>query len=111
MPAQTIELFLQVALRPGITMTELSQRLRISQSSVTRNVYKLSDYSRPGLIGVGLLTIEQHPTSFRKKVLGLTERGRELLASIVRNFETAAEINMHSGERSGWRTAPPPSTT
>src|SRR5438552_2944804 len=81
-PAQTMATLLVIALEPQITMTKLAERLGIAQSSVTRNVYKISTYKRPGLDGLGLVAVSQHATNFREKVLTLTGKGERFLASV-----------------------------
>lgn len=79
MPAQQIQVFLTVALRPGITMENLGRDVGISQSSVSRNVAALSKHHRLGKAGADYVEATEDPTERRRKIIFLTPRGRQIM--------------------------------
>jgi DNA-binding MarR family transcriptional regulator len=65
MQAQTVLTFLYVMDTPGISMTELSERVGYSQASTSRNVAALSEHQRLGKAGAGLLDAREDPANRR----------------------------------------------
>lgn len=85
MPSQAISTFLVVAASPSgsIQMSDLSDRLDMTQSSTSRNVALLSAIDRRKNPGFGLLKWELDPVDFRKKVVSLTPKGQRLAARLA----------------------------
>ncbi|MFG1488107.1 MarR family transcriptional regulator [Oceanospirillum sp. HFRX-1_2] len=87
MPIQTAATFLSVANEEGITMKRLSEKLGISQSSVSRNVAALSKTHRLNKPGYDLLYAMEDPTERRRKIVRLTPKGRLLADKIAQCIE------------------------
>lgn len=78
MPMQMASVFVAIATQPGLYQRDLPGMVGISQSSVSRNVTALSDRTRHGAKGLGLVTRRHDPDDFRGYELHLTKRGRDL---------------------------------
>lgn len=93
-PLQQLRLLLMVALNPGITQTELTERLELHQATISRNVKKMSEdhiITEDGTVrtvGWGLLQTRQD-TRFdsRRLAVFLTKRGERVLMK----FQAALE--------------------
>lgn len=83
MPAQQIQTFLAVALRPGLTMEDLSREVGISQSSCSRNVAALSKWHRLGKPGADYIEANEDPRERRRKVMHLTPKGRTVARKAI----------------------------
>jgi DNA-binding MarR family transcriptional regulator len=84
--AQAIAVFLFVAVhggRDGVAMQTISEELDISQSSVSRNAYKLGDINRHKKIGVGLLETFEDPMERRRKLVRLTSKGKRVYSTLL----------------------------
>jgi DNA-binding MarR family transcriptional regulator len=84
--AQAIAVFLFVAVhggRDGVAMQTISEELDISQSSVSRNAYKLGDVNRHKKIGVGLLETFEDPMERRRKLVRLTAKGKRVHSTLL----------------------------
>lgn len=84
MPTQIAQSFLCVALRPGLTMQELSEQTGLSQSACSRNVAALGEWHRFGKPGYGLVEAVPDPKEGRRKIMFLTAKGRTLMRDILR---------------------------
>lgn len=94
LPIQQLALFLLVAERPGITMTEMCRVLRMPQGSVSRNVKQLGLYldqrgGRSVPRGLDLLRTEPDPENRCRLSVYLTKRG-QLLADTFRELNESA---------------------
>tara|TARA_B100001996_G_scaffold201803_1_gene154494 strand:+ start:2518 stop:3126 length:609 start_codon:yes stop_codon:yes gene_type:complete len=94
MEAQQLAIFLYVArhtttLSDGITMEEIGGALDLAQSTVSRNVLKLSErtginrYTKERDIGLGLLETRIDPNELRRKVVSVTARGQAIHDAMV----------------------------
>jgi DNA-binding MarR family transcriptional regulator len=84
--AQAIAVFLYVAVhggKDGVAMQTISEDLDISQSSVSRNAYKLGDVNRHKKIGVGLLETFEDPMERRRKLVRLTAKGKRVHSTLL----------------------------
>ena len=84
--AQAIAVFLFVAVhggKEGVAMQTISEDLDISQSSVSRNAYKLGDVNRHKKIGVGLLETFEDPMERRRKLVRLTAKGKRVYNTLL----------------------------
>ena len=86
-PLQTVATFLLVAEEPGITFSKLREKLNVSLSSVSRNVYTLSDLGKPGRDGYGLVEIGVNPANRREKTALLSARGYQFYRELVRRWQ------------------------
>ena len=82
-PVQAIQVFLEVALNEGITITEVSQHLGIGKASASRNAAMLGERHRSGRDGYGLMETRSGPDP-RHKLLYLTKSGHELAATVAK---------------------------
>lgn len=81
--AQTFHVLLEVAIQPGITMSQLLKKTSLSQSSCSRNVSLLADTDRHGNPGLGLVEAKEDPIERRRKIVTLTLKGQELIALLA----------------------------
>lgn len=88
MPVQRMGMLLAIALEKRITMGELAKKLKISQSTVWRNVAILSDKGWTSNTnvkptnGLGLISIRTDPDFPRRKIISLTSKGKRLAEEI-----------------------------
>lgn len=81
--AQAVHLLLEIAIQPDITMSQLCVKTRLSQASCSRNVSLLSLNARHDRPGLGLVKAEEDPRERRRKIVRLTPKGEELIASLA----------------------------
>lgn len=110
MPMQMAHTLLAIAARPGVTMGELIVRLRISQTSVSRNIQMLSDGDSKGAQGMGLVSVRINPNDYRARELHLSTEGRAFLNRMLCAAD-GEPIRMPEPVRlsDGMHPAPPPS--
>lgn len=101
LPIQQILLFLEVAEKPNITYTELAEVTALSQSSISKNIRKLSRFMAPKKDnpkeleedGLDLVVAQRDIRNPRTLSVALTPKGKKIL-EIIQNpnakFETAA---------------------
>lgn len=77
MPAQTMLTFLVIARSPGVRIRDLEAKLGLGSSTVSRNVYALSEARGPDLVEA-----VADPSDRRAKMVRLTKRGCRVLASL-----------------------------
>ena len=80
--AQEIALFLKIADNKDISLTALADDLKISQSSVSRNIMKLSEINRHRTEGLGLVETFENPENRREKLVRLTAKGRQFFKNL-----------------------------
>lgn len=83
LPLQTVHILILIALQPGITTRELMRRVRLSQSSCSRNIARLSHTDRHGEPGLGLVRALNDPVDPRRHVMYLTPKGEEFIAVLA----------------------------
>lgn len=98
LPVQAAHVFLTIAITPGIATPQLMGRVRLAQSSCSRNVAMLSERHRKGTPGLGLVAAYPDPSDSRRKVMYLTASGRKLAKELV-NI-----LNRHSGSHNAIQT-------
>nr|WMM95521.1 MarR family transcriptional regulator [Methylophilales phage MEP433]WOZ55690.1 MarR family transcriptional regulator [Methylophilales phage MEP434] len=84
--SQAIAVFFTVCLEEqsdGISMQSISDKLSIAQSSVSRNVFKLSTVNRHRVQGLGLVESYEDPSERRRKLVKTTAKGRKLFAKLT----------------------------
>jgi DNA-binding MarR family transcriptional regulator len=77
--AQALQILLNVAIQPGITMQELQKPTGLNISSVSRNLTALGKYHRLGKLGLDFAECVQDPNERRRMIAFLTPKGREFL--------------------------------
>lgn len=88
MEVNQMVIFLIIAQKRGIKMTELGALTGLSRSSVSRNVLALSkdaytDSRRTNPVGLDLVTTVADPFDSRSKIVALTAKGTEIAHRIV----------------------------
>lgn len=85
--ASTIAAFLIVATNPGISSSELFQRLGLPSKAASRAVSALLPQHRGGREGLGLAIAEEDPQDRRKRLYRLSEQGEAVWAAIKEVLE------------------------
>jgi DNA-binding MarR family transcriptional regulator len=81
-PGQTIVAFLTIASHPGITVSELGDRLGMAHSTASRQVFTLSKVKTFNQPGYGLVESIENPRNRRERNIHLTSQGERFLNSI-----------------------------
>ena len=82
LPIQYALSFMTIAQTEGISIGELAERLGIAQSSASRNVAALSRWHSFGKAGLDLVQAQEDPRERRRKIVTLTDKGREFLDAL-----------------------------
>ncbi|WP_042699866.1 MarR family winged helix-turn-helix transcriptional regulator [Azospirillum sp. B506] len=82
LPIQYALSFMTIAQSGGISIGELAERLGIAQSSASRNVAALSRWHSFGKAGLDLVQAQEDPRERRRKIVTLTDKGREFLDAL-----------------------------
>ena len=83
MPVSEVQMFLMVALNEGASLTELCELLDMKKSTASRYLLNLSDKTRTGDSGYGLISRESDPNELRRNMYGLTAKGRRMVQRLV----------------------------
>jgi len=66
----------------GVSMQLLAKKLDLAQSSVSRNVFKLSNVNRHKEIGIGLVESFEDPMERRRKLVKSTAKGKRVWSTL-----------------------------
>jgi DNA-binding MarR family transcriptional regulator len=99
MQMQQADVLLQVVLRPGLTMNDLSKATGLSQSAVSRNVLALSKYYKLGQPGMNLVEAVVDPREPRRRVVFLTTEGKTFVTKLLRNIDPSFSIDKDTDAR------------
>jgi DNA-binding MarR family transcriptional regulator len=83
MPVAELQMFLLVALNEGASLSELCEEADMKKSTASRYLLDLSDKTRAGDPGYGLVTREVDPQELRKNMYSLTAKGRNLIKAMI----------------------------
>lgn len=83
MPVTQVQMFLTVALNEGLSLTELSEITDLKKSTASRYLLDLSDRTRAGGPGFGLISRETDPEELRRNMYALSPTGRSLVKKLV----------------------------
>ena len=72
-----------VALKEGVSRTEVMEDLNVAGSTATRNLMGLMEQGRLGRPGHGLVTQQVNPEERRWRMHSLTPEGREMIARLA----------------------------
>jgi hypothetical protein len=81
-PVNSLRAFLLVMQEEGLSVEEYSNRLKVSKSTMSRQLLDLGDRNRKGEPGVGLVTSRPNPIDRRQVEYRLTSKGRAVAAKI-----------------------------
>lgn len=87
MPAQFVRAFLLIALDEGKTVGEYAVKSGVSQSVMTRHILELGMRARNRGPGMDLVYTKPNVNNLREHLVFLTDKGRALLAKVVRSLE------------------------
>jgi DNA-binding MarR family transcriptional regulator len=93
MPMQQAASFLTVALREGMTITEIAQLTGQTSASATRNIQTLGKTLR-GKPGLELVVVRPDPTDGRRKSVHLTRTGEALIVRLRRHLTSDQELHL-----------------
>lgn len=82
-PIGMVQMFLTVALNEGASLTELAEISDMRKSTVSRYLLDLSDKTRSGNPGYGLISRENDPQELRRNMYSLTAKGRIVLQKML----------------------------
>lgn len=82
MPVMQVLAFMVVAQNEGKSLGELGKIANIKQSTMSRYLLDLSDKTRIGAAGYGLVKRESDPQELRRNMYSLTPKGRLLVREI-----------------------------
>lgn len=68
----------------AMALEELAKRVDVSPTAMSQHLRYLGPGYREGTPGLGLVGTARHPDNGRKKVVFLTDKGRDLIAMIDR---------------------------
>jgi len=102
MPTQQVQAFLAVALRPGLTMQDMSEMVGMSQASCSRNVSALSKWHRLDKPGLDYIEAVEDPRERRRKIMYLTPKGR---TRMTKALEALTGGPVHDFTSPTWREA------
>jgi DNA-binding MarR family transcriptional regulator len=89
MPVGEVIMFLLVSLNEGDSLTELAEKADMKKSTASRYLLDLSDKTRTGDVGYGLVNRETDPESLRRNMYSLTLKGRKIVQSMTGRKETS----------------------
>lgn len=80
---QALQIMLNIALEPGITMQNLQKPTGLNISSISRNLTALGKYHRLGKDGLDFCEAVQDPLERRRMIAFLTKKGRDFLSNYL----------------------------
>lgn len=83
MPVAQVKMFIAVALNEGLSQTELAEITGLKKSTASRYLLDLSDRTRAGGEGFGLVQRETDPAELRKNMYALSPKGRTLVKRLT----------------------------
>ena len=81
-PLPFVTTFLMVALDEGKSVGTYARAVGVHRFAMSRYLRAIGDHARNGGPGLGLVTIEVHPTDPRRRQVFLTDRGRAVIADV-----------------------------
>lgn len=89
MPVGEVAMFLLVALNEGGSLTDLAETADMKKSTASRYLLDLSDKTRAGGPGYGLINRETDPDELRRNMYSLSPKGRKLIQQLTQAIEGA----------------------
>ncbi len=84
MPLAELQMFLLVAMNEGASLTELCDLADMKKSTGSRYLLDLSEKTRGGSPGYGLVARDVDPDELRRNMYALTPKGRSLLKAMTK---------------------------
>lgn len=95
LPAQSLHVLFCIARNPGITMQGIAENTGLGLSSVSRNIMALGQWHRAGKPGYNLVEAVDDPVERRRKIVFLTQRGREFVRDLL-SVEAGEKVDFES---------------
>jgi hypothetical protein len=90
-PLSAVTTFLMVALDEGKGVNAYARAIGKHRSAVSRCLHDIGGRARNGGPGLGLVTIDPHPTYPQKSQVHLTAKGRSIVREIFKQVRKAAD--------------------
>jgi hypothetical protein len=84
MPFPCVAAFLLVATEEGKSASAYAFDMGVARMTMWRYLYEISDKTRNGHIGLGLVVIEGDPTNSQMRQVFLTAKGRHLAEQMLK---------------------------
>lgn len=101
MSPQALQITLEIAQHPGITMKELMDASGIALGSVSRNLMALGEWHRSDMPGLGLVEAVDDPREYRRKAAFLTKKGRKFVSDLV-SIQTGERVTVAAPSAREW---------
>ena len=98
MPLPFVTTFLFVALDEGKGVNTYARAVGIHRSAMSRNLHALGDRARNGGAGLGLVTVDPHPTAPGRSQVHFTAKGRLVAKEVLQQLRRS---------HASWRQRPP----
>jgi DNA-binding MarR family transcriptional regulator len=86
MPLPFVTTFLFVALDEGKGVNTYARAIGIHRSLMSKNLHALGDRARNGGPGLGLVTVDPHPTASGRSQVYLTAKGRLVVKEVLQQL-------------------------
>ena len=86
MPLPFVTTFLFVALDEGKGVNTYARAVGVHRSAMSRNLHALGDRARNGGPGLGLVTVDAHPTASGRSQVHLTAEGRLVATEVLQEL-------------------------
>ncbi|WP_210186990.1 MarR family winged helix-turn-helix transcriptional regulator [Methylobacterium gossipiicola] len=104
MSPQALQITLEVAQHPGITMKELMDASGIALGSVSRNLMALGEWHRSDMPGLGLIEAVDDPREYRRKAAFLTKKGCKFVSDLV-SIQTGERVSVLAPSAREWASS------
>lgn len=101
MSPQALQITLEVAQHPGVTMKQLMDASGIALGSVSRNLMALGEWHRSDMPGLGLIEAVDDPREYRRKAAFLTKKGRKFVSDLV-SIQTGERVMIAAPSAREW---------
>jgi DNA-binding HxlR family transcriptional regulator len=88
-PLPSLTAFLMVVLDEGRGVNEYARAVGIHRAAMSRNLHAIGGRARNGGPGLGLVTVQPHPTHPIRSQVFLTPKGRSIAKGIFRQLRKA----------------------
>jgi hypothetical protein len=89
-PLSAVTTFLMVALDEGKGVNAYARAMGIHRSAMSRCLHDIGGRARSGGPGLGLVSIDPHPTVSQRSQVRLTAKGRSIAQEVFRQVRKAA---------------------
>jgi hypothetical protein len=90
MPLSAVTMFLMVALDEGKGVNTYARAIGKHRSVASRSLHDIGGRARNGGPGLGLVSVDPHPTDPRRSQVHLTAKGRSIVREIFKQVRSAA---------------------